>query len=120
MPTLFDPLQLGALALPNRIILAPLTRCRAHPESRVPSDLAVAYYRQRASAGLIVSEATSVAAMGVGYPGTPGIWSDEQTEGWRKITEAVHGEGGRILLQLWHVGRISDPMFLGGATPVSA
>ncbi|HWY61455.1 MAG TPA: alkene reductase [Rhizomicrobium sp.] len=120
MPTLFDPLQLGALTLPNRIIMAPLTRCRAHPDSRVPSGLALDYYRQRAGAGMIVSEATSVTAMGVGYAGTPGIWSDEQTDGWKKITEAVHAEGGRILLQLWHVGRISDPMFLNGATPVSA
>jgi 2,4-dienoyl-CoA reductase-like NADH-dependent reductase (Old Yellow Enzyme family) len=120
MPTLFDPLTLGALTLPNRIIMAPLTRSRALGESRVPSDLAVEYYRQRAGAGMIVSEATSVTAMGVGYAATPGIWSDEQTHGWRKITEAVHGAGGRILLQLWHVGRISDPMFLNGQTPVSA
>ncbi len=120
MPNLFDPLKVGALSLPNRIIMAPLTRSRAHPETRVPSDLAVEYYRQRASAGMIVSEATSVDPMGVGYAGTPGIWSDEQTEGWKKITRAVHGEGGRILLQLWHVGRVSHPMFLNGATPVSA
>jgi 2,4-dienoyl-CoA reductase-like NADH-dependent reductase (Old Yellow Enzyme family) len=120
MPTLFDPLKLGALTLPNRIIMAPLTRSRALPESRVPSDLAVEYYRQRAGAGMIVSEATSVTPIGVGYAATPGIWSDEQTEGWKKITAAVHGAGGRILLQLWHVGRISDPMFLNGETPVSA
>jgi 2,4-dienoyl-CoA reductase-like NADH-dependent reductase (Old Yellow Enzyme family) len=120
MPTLFDPLKAGALSLPNRILMAPLTRSRAHPETRVPSELAVDYYRQRASAGLIISEATSVTPMGVGYAGTPGIWSEEQTEGWKKITRAVHGAGGRILLQLWHVGRISHPMFLNGATPVSA
>jgi 2,4-dienoyl-CoA reductase-like NADH-dependent reductase (Old Yellow Enzyme family) len=120
MPTLFDPLKLGGLTLPNRIVLAPLTRSRAHPESRVLSDLAVEYYRQRAGAGLILSEATSVTPMGVGYAGTPGIWSEEQTEGWKKVTEAVHGAGGRIMLQLWHVGRISDPIFLNGATPVSA
>ena len=119
MPGLFDPLKVGALQLPNRIILAPLTRSRAHPDSRVPSDLAVEYYRQRATAGMIISEATSVTAMGVGYAATPGIWSDEQTEGWKKITAAVHGKGGRILLQLWHVGRISDPIFLNGATPVA-
>jgi 2,4-dienoyl-CoA reductase-like NADH-dependent reductase (Old Yellow Enzyme family) len=100
--------------------MAPLTRSRALPESRVPSDLAVEYYRQRAGAGMIVSEATSVTPIGVGYAATPGIWSDEQTEGWKKITAAVHGAGGRILLQLWHVGRISDPMFLNGETPVSA
>src|SRR3984957_4001511 len=120
MPTLFDPLKLGALTLPNRIILAPLTRSRALPDSRVPSDLAVEYYRQRAGAGLILTEATSVTPMGVGYAATPGIWSDEQTEGWQKIVRAVHEAGGRILLQLWHVGRISDPLFLDGATPGSA
>ena len=119
MPTLFDPLKLGALTLPNRIIMAPLTRSRAQPETRVPSALAVEYYRQRAGAGLIISEATSVTPMGVGYAGTPGIWSDEQTEGWKKVTAAVHGAGGRMLLQLWHVGRISDPIFLDGATPVA-
>jgi 2,4-dienoyl-CoA reductase-like NADH-dependent reductase (Old Yellow Enzyme family) len=117
MPTLFDPLNVGALALPNRMVMAPLTRSRAHPESRVPSDLAVEYYRQRVSFGLIISEATSVTPMGVGYAGTPGIWSDEQTDGWARITRAVHDRGGRMLLQLWHVGRISDPMFLGGALP---
>ena len=117
MPTLFDPLKLGALDLPNRIVMAPLTRSRAHPESRVPSDLAVEYYRQRAGFGLIISEATSVSPMGVGYAATPGIWSDEQTEGWARVTRAVHEKGGRMLLQLWHVGRISDPMFLDGALP---
>ena len=119
MPTLFDPLKLGALTLPNRIVMAPLTRSRAHPDTRVPTDLAVEYYRQRAGAGLIITEATSVTPMGVGYAATPGIWSDEQTEGWKKITSAVHGAGGRMLLQLWHVGRISDPMFLNGALPVA-
>ena len=119
MPTLFDSLQVGALTLPNRVILAPLTRSRAHPGSRVPSDLAVEYYRQRAGAGMILTEATSVMPMGVGYAATPGIWSDEQTEGWKKVTAAVHGAGGRILLQLWHVGRISAPLFLNGETPVA-
>src|SRR5580692_10590140 len=119
MPTLFDPIKLGALSLPSRILMAPLTRSRAHPDTRVPSGLAVEYYRQRASAGLIVSEATSVTAMGVGYAATPGIWSDEQTEAWKKIASAVHGAGGRMLLQLWHVGRVSDPMFLNGALPVA-
>jgi len=119
MPTLFDPLKVGALTLPNRIILSPLTRSRAHPDSRVPSDLAVEYYRQRAGAGMMLTEATSVTPMGVGYAATPGIWSDEQTEGWKKVTAAVHGAGGRILLQLWHVGRISAPLFLNGETPVA-
>jgi len=119
MPTLFDPLKVGALTLPNRIILSPLTRSRAHPDSLVPSDLAVEYYRQRAGAGMMLTEATSVTPMGVGYAATPGIWSDEQTEGWKKVTAAVHGAGGRILLQLWHVGRISAPLFLNGETPVA-
>ncbi|HEY5347806.1 MAG TPA: alkene reductase [Rhizomicrobium sp.] len=119
MPTLFDPLKVGALTLPNRIVLAPLTRSRAHPDTRVPSDLAVEYYSQRAGAGLMITEATSVSPQGVGYAGTPGIWSDEQTQGWKKITRAVHAKGGRILLQLWHVGRISDPLFLNGDLPVA-
>ena len=119
MPSLFDPLKVGALTLPNRIVLSPLTRSRAHPDTRVPSDLAVEYYRQRAGAGMMLTEATSVTPMGVGYAATPGIWSDEQTEGWKKVTAAVHGAGGRILLQLWHVGRISAPLFLNGETPVA-
>src|ERR1700733_3028580 len=117
MPSLFDPLKLGALELPNRIIMAPLTRSRATPDGRVPTRLQADYYRQRATAGLIISEATSVSAMGVGYAATPGIWSDEQTEGWKHVTKAVHDAGGRMVLQLWHVGRISDPIFLDGALP---
>jgi 2,4-dienoyl-CoA reductase-like NADH-dependent reductase (Old Yellow Enzyme family) len=117
MPTLFDPLKLGAIQLPNRIIMAPLTRSRATPDGRVPTDLQRDYYVQRASAGLIISEATSVTAMGVGYAATPGIWSDEQTESWKKITNAVHEAGGRMVLQLWHVGRVSDPLFLNGSLP---
>jgi 2,4-dienoyl-CoA reductase-like NADH-dependent reductase (Old Yellow Enzyme family) len=117
MPTLFDPLKLGALTLPNRIIMAPLTRSRATPDGRVPTQLQADYYRQRASAGLIISEATSVSAMGVGYAATPGIWSDEQTQGWKTVTKAVHDAGGRMVLQLWHVGRISAPLFLNGAQP---
>ena len=118
MPTLFDPITLGDLALNNRIVMAPLTRCRAD-EGRVPSELMVEYYRQRASAGLILSEATSVTPMGVGYPNTPGIWSAEQVQGWRTVTDAVHAAGGKIVLQLWHVGRISDPMYLDGQLPVA-
>ena len=115
---LFTPLQAGAFSLPNRIVMAPLTRCRSS-QGRVPNDLMAAYYRQRASAGLILSEATSVDPMGVGYPDTPGIWSEEQVTGWRKVTEAVHGEGGLILLQLWHVGRVSDSSYLNGAPAVA-
>ena len=117
MPNLFDTLKAGALTLPNRILMAPLTRSRATPDERVPTDLAVEYYVQRASAGLIFSEATSVTPRGVGYAATPGIWSDEQVEGWKKITAAVHDAGGQIALQLWHVGRISHPLFLNGELP---
>ncbi|MDF3128933.1 alkene reductase [Kiritimatiellaeota bacterium B1221] len=116
--SLFTPLRMGAFELPNRIVMAPLTRCRAD-DQRVPNDLMVEYYAQRASAGLIISEATSVDPMGVGYPNTPGIWSDAQVEGWRKVTSAVHKNGGRIVLQLWHVGRISDPVYLDGKQPVA-
>jgi 2,4-dienoyl-CoA reductase-like NADH-dependent reductase (Old Yellow Enzyme family) len=118
MLTLFDPVRIGAWDLPNRIIMAPLTRQRAGKE-RVPNTLMAEYYRQRSSAGMIISEATSVCPMGVGYADAPGIWSAEQVEGWKQITSAVHQAGGRILLQLWHVGRISDPMFLDGALPVA-
>ncbi|HEY0299937.1 MAG TPA: alkene reductase [Rhizomicrobium sp.] len=120
MPTLLDPIKVGALTLPNRIWMAPLTRTRALEGSRVPAPLAIEYYSQRAGAGLILTEATSVEAMGVGYPNTPGIWSDEQTEGWKPIVQAVHARGGHIFLQLWHVGRISDPHYLDGRQPVSA
>ena len=118
MPSLFDPLQVGDLILPNRILMAPLTRSRAGA-SRVPNELMAQYYRQRASAGLIVSEATSVTPMGVGYADTPGIWSDAQVAGWKLVTRAVHEAGGRIFLQLWHVGRISHPYFLDGRLPVA-
>lgn len=98
--------------------MAPLTRCRAG-EGRVPTSLMAEYYVQRASAGLILSEATAVTPMGVGYPDTPGIWSNEQVTGWKMVTSAVHAAGGRIFLQLWHVGRISDPYYLDGAQPVA-
>ncbi|MFJ1570032.1 alkene reductase [Pseudomonas sp. NPDC088322] len=118
MTTLFDPLLLGDLQLPNRIIMAPLTRCRAD-EGRVPNALMTEYYVQRASAGLILSEATSVTPMGVGYPDTPGIWSNDQVRGWHSLTKAVHAAGGRIFLQLWHVGRISHPSYLNGELPVA-
>ncbi len=118
MSRLFDPLRLGAVELPNRIVMAPLTRMRAGAE-RVPNAMMAEYYRQRAGAGLILSEATSVSPQGVGYRGTPGIWNDAQTEGWRLVTSAVHGAGGRIFLQLWHVGRISDPELLDGELPVA-
>src|SRR5712671_5259360 len=101
MPTLFDPLKLGAIPLSNRVIMAPLTRSRATPDARVPTPLQEEYYVQRAGAGLIISEATSVSPMGVGYAATPGIWSGEQTAGWKKITQAVHQAGAPMVLQLW-------------------
>ncbi|MGI4845324.1 MAG: alkene reductase [Janthinobacterium lividum] len=119
MTTMFDPIKVGALELPNRIVMAPLTRSRAVGGGRVPNAMMAEYYVQRASAGLILSEATAVSPMGVGYADTPGIWSDEQVEGWKIVTEAVHQAGGRIVLQLWHVGRISDPHFLDGQLPVA-
>jgi 2,4-dienoyl-CoA reductase-like NADH-dependent reductase (Old Yellow Enzyme family) len=118
MTTLFDPLSLGDLKLPNRIIMAPLTRSRAGA-SRIANHLMADYYAQRVSAGLILSEATVVSPMGIGYAGTPGIWSAEQVEGWKLTTRAVHEAGGRVFLQLWHVGRVSDPSFLNGALPVA-
>lgn len=118
MSQLFEPLQAGDLTLPNRVVMAPLTRCRADA-GRVPNDLMREYYVQRASAGMILSEATSVTPMGVGYPDTPGVWSREQVDGWKRITQAVHEAGGRILLQLWHVGRISHPSYLNGELPVA-
>lgn len=118
MSGLFDPLVLGDLTLPNRIVMAPLTRSRAGA-ARLPNDLMAEYYAQRADVGLILSEATSVTPMGVGYADTPGIWSDEQVEGWKKTTKAVHDKGGRIFMQLWHVGRVSHPVFLDGETPVA-
>ena len=115
---LLEPITLGDLRLANRIMMAPLTRCRASA-GRVPNSLMGEYYVQRASAGLIISEATAVMPMGVGYPNTPGIWSPEQTQGWKQITAGVHAAGGKIFLQLWHVGRISDPSYLGGSLPVA-
>lgn len=118
MPTLFDPVQLGDLNLPNRIIMAPLTRCRSS-EGRVPNSMMAEYYAQRASAGLVISEATSINSMGVGYPRSPGIWNQEQIEGWKLITDSVHQKGGRIILQLWHVGRVSDPIYLNGELPLA-
>ena len=118
MTDLFSPLTVGAWQLPNRVIMAPLTRCRA-VEDRTPNALMAEYYQQRASAGLIISEATSISPMAVGYPNTPGIWNEQQIAGWKLVTDAVHQVGGRILLQLWHVGRISDPIYLDGELPVA-
>jgi 2,4-dienoyl-CoA reductase-like NADH-dependent reductase (Old Yellow Enzyme family) len=117
--SIFDPITIGDLQLPNRIIMAPLTRARAIRGGRVPNALMAEYYVQRASAGLILTEATAVSPQGVGYADTPGIWSDEQVAGWKLVTDAVHKAGGRIFVQLWHVGRISDPSFLDGEAPVA-
>jgi 2,4-dienoyl-CoA reductase-like NADH-dependent reductase (Old Yellow Enzyme family) len=118
MSLLQSPLRAGAFQLRNRIVMAPLTRCRA-AAGRVPTALMADYYRQRAGAGLIISEATAVDPMGVGYPDTPGIWSAEQVQGWKQITQAVHEAGGTIVLQLWHVGRISHSIYLNGDAPVA-
>lgn len=119
VPTLFDPIQLGAVRLPHRILMAPLTRCRAGV-GNVPVALNAEYYTQRVSAGLIISEATSVSPRGFGYPNTPGIFTDEQVAGWQGVTRSVHAAGGRIFLQLWHVGRISHPSYQsGGELPVA-
>ncbi len=117
--TLFSPYTLGALELKNRIVMAPMTRSRALVDGNVPNPLAITYYTQRASAGLLITEATQVSPQGVGYIRTPGIHSPEQVEGWKKVTEAVHAVGGRIYAQLWHVGRMSHPDFHDGALPVA-
>ena len=117
MSVLFDPIKVGDLNLKNKIILAPLTRCRADYE-RVPNDLMAEYYAKRSEFGLLITEATSVELQGVGYPRTPGIWNDQQVHGWSKITNAVHKKGGTIFLQLWHVGRISDKYYIN-STPVA-
>ncbi len=117
MATLFDPIMVGDIQAPNRVIMAPLTRNRSSGAGRVPNEMMREYYTQRASAGFIITEATSVSPAGVGYPHTPGIWSAEQTAGWRHVVEGVHRASGRILLQLWHVGRISDPSYHDGAPP---
>jgi N-ethylmaleimide reductase len=118
MSSLFDPLQMGSLELPNRIVMAPLTRARAGFEG-VPNELMAAYYAQRASAGLIISEATGISREGLGWPNAPGLWSEAQVEGWKQVTEAVHEHGGRIAAQLWHMGRLVHPD-VSGLEPVSS
>jgi 2,4-dienoyl-CoA reductase-like NADH-dependent reductase (Old Yellow Enzyme family) len=118
MAGLFDPLELGALQLPNRIVMAPLTRARSNRDA-IPNALIAAYYAQRASAGLIISEATGISREGLGWPNAPGLWNDAQVEGWKPVTEAVHHAGGRIVAQLWHMGRLVHPD-LGGGQPVSS
>ncbi|MDM0117472.1 alkene reductase [Variovorax sp. J22R133] len=119
MPTLFDPVQLGSLHMPNRIVMAPLTRLRAGAPAHVPNRLMAEYYAQRADAGLIISEGVPVSPQAVGYLNVPGVWTAEQLAGWRLVTHAVHAAGGRIFMQIWHVGRISDPAHLRGDLPVA-
>jgi N-ethylmaleimide reductase len=119
MPDLFTPVRLGALAMSNRVVMAPLTRARAGTGD-VPGPMNVDYYRQRASAGLVISEATHISPQGKGYAWTPGIYSAAQVAGWRLVTDAVHEAGGRMVMQLWHVGRVSHPdLQIGGVLPVA-
>src|SRR5258708_9131414 len=117
---LFTPVRMGDLSLPNRIVMAPLTRMRAGPIDHVPTALQAEYYAQRASAGLIVAEATAISPDGFGYADTPGLWSADQVRGWRLVTDAVHAAGGRIVAQLWHTGAIAHPDVRGGSQPLSA
>lgn len=119
MPTLFDPVLLGSVHMPNRIVMAPLTRLRAGAPVHVPNRLMAEYYAQRADAGLIITEGVPVSPQAVGYRNVPGIWTSEQVAGWRLVTDAVHAAGGRLFMQLWHVGRISDPAHLREHLPVA-
>jgi 2,4-dienoyl-CoA reductase-like NADH-dependent reductase (Old Yellow Enzyme family) len=118
MPSLLDPIRIGDLDLPNRVFMSPLTRLRG-TEDHVPTPVMAEYYAQRAGAGLIISEGVPVDPMGVGYAQVPGIWNQDQVEAWKPITKAVHDAGGRIFMQIWHVGRISHPIFLLGKLPVA-
>lgn len=117
LDSLFAPLQIGALTLPNRVVMAPLTRARASADN-VPQPVMAQYYAQRADCGLIVTEATAVDPLGMGWYRVPGIWTDEMTAGWAQVTQAVHDAGGRIFCQLWHMGRLVLPDYLGGALPI--
>lgn len=119
MPSLFDPIKLGAIQCPNRMVMAPLTRGRATRE-HVPTEIMQTYYAQRAGAGLIITEGTGISRQGLGWPYAPGIWTDEQVAGWKPVVKAVHEAGGRIFCQLWHMGRLVHPSFLGGAPAVSS
>ncbi|GJD53061.1 N-ethylmaleimide reductase [Methylobacterium crusticola] len=119
MPSLFDPIRLGALSARSRVLMAPLTRARATRE-HVPTPLMVAYYAQRATAGLIIAEATGISPQGLGWPYAPGIWSAEQVEAWKPVTAAVHAAGGLIVSQLWHMGRVVHPSLPGRGQPVSS
>jgi 2,4-dienoyl-CoA reductase-like NADH-dependent reductase (Old Yellow Enzyme family) len=118
MPGLFDPIAFGAITLPNRFVMAPLTRARSNRDG-IPNALMAEYYAQRASAGLIISEATGISREGLGWPNAPGLWNGRQVEGWTIVTDAVHAAGGRIVAQLWHMGRLVHPD-LGGGQPLSS
>jgi 2,4-dienoyl-CoA reductase-like NADH-dependent reductase (Old Yellow Enzyme family) len=118
MPSLFDPLSIGDMTLPNRVVMAPLSRLRAGT-NKIPTPLMADYYAQRASAGLIISEGVQVSPQGVGYDAAPGVWSKDQVEGWKRVTRAVRRAGGRIFMQIFHAGRVSDPLLLDGALPVA-
>jgi N-ethylmaleimide reductase len=118
-PSLFDPIQLGAVRAPNRILMAPLTRGRASM-AHVPSAMMIDYYRQRAGAGLIITEATGISAQGLGWPYAPGMWTAEQIDEWKSVTAAVHEAGGRIFSQLWHMGRLVHPSLPGRGQPLSS
>src|SRR5712664_673602 len=117
---LFTPYRMGDLDLPNRIVMAPLTRMRAQSHDHVPTTLQAEYYAQRASSGLIIAEATAISPEGFGWADTPGLWTEEQVRGWRRVTDAVHAAGGRIVAQLWHTGAIAHPDLRGGTQPRSA
>jgi 2,4-dienoyl-CoA reductase-like NADH-dependent reductase (Old Yellow Enzyme family) len=119
MPSLFEPITVGAILCPNRVFMAPLTRGRA-TRDHVPTEMMATYYAQRAGAGLIITEATGISRQGLGWPFAPGIWTIEQMQAWQPVVEAVHEAGGRIFCQLWHMGRVVHPSFLGGEAPVSA
>jgi 2,4-dienoyl-CoA reductase-like NADH-dependent reductase (Old Yellow Enzyme family) len=119
MPTLFDPIRIGSLDCPNRILMAPLTRGRASRDG-VPTAIMGTYYAQRVAAGLIISEGTGISREGLGWPNAPGLWNEKQVEGWKPVVEAVHRAGGRIVAQLWHMGRLVHPDYLEGAAPLSA
>ncbi len=119
IPSLFDPIEIGAVTARNRIFMAPMTRGRA-TRDHVPTAVMADYYVQRASAGLLISEAVGISRMGMGWPYGPGIWTSEQVEGWKYVNDAVHQAGGLIVAQLWHMGRMVHPSYIGGAQPVSA
>lgn len=120
LQSLLTPVRMGELLLPNRIVMAPLTRMRAANPGHIPNELMARYYAQRAAAGIIIGECTAISPQGYGWADTPGLWSAEQVRGWRLVTDAVHRKGGRIIAQLWHTGALSHPDFFGGELPVSA